>query len=1004
MNQSDNPRIFISYSHHGEGPKWKALLVRHLGVFDHHHLLDVWQDGKIRVGSDWNDDIMQAMSSSRLAVLLLTKESLESEYILNTEFPLLRERQKRDRLPVFPVVCEPCNWKSHDWLRATQVPNNSKPLSHLNEPEQDHVFRKLATDIAAELSRVTLAGLPKCDQPPQLDHIYLNKFPLTQGPGLREEKLIGREQELAFLDLAFAQPNTAIVTLIAWGGVGKSMLVQHWLHRLQVERWFGARHVYAWSFYSQGTKEDRQASEDTFLVHALEWFGVQCDPTLSPWDKGRLLADAVALVPTLLILDGIEPLQYPPGPLGGQLRAPGVQSLLKHLARKTASAEHRDLCLVTTREPLTDLASFQRWEDSPWRSVLRLDLGNLTDKAGAVLLHHAGANRSGAAKIKTDDNELLTASAEVNGHALTLNLLGRFLARAHSCDIRRRALVKFEEADRMEQGGTTFRMLSAFEKWFAKSGEFGARQLAILRMLGLFDRPADVGCISALRRLPVIVGLTDPLFIKRFDASTGQSTVQPLLNEDWNTATSFLVDFGLIALQTDADNKRLELNCHPLVREYFERQLHEKLAATWRNAHSRLYTYFSESAEYQPNSIGGMELLYQAIAHATKAGKAQEACEKVYRDRIHRDQLTFSMKQLGTYNSELAALFSFFERPWTDVLADISLKNQAWILHETAYCLRALGRLKDARTPMLAGLPIEESLGAWKDAAIRANNISEIELALGNIASAIRYAEKAVEFADRSGEGFQRKHRRARLADALHQCARRSEASNLFVEAEKIVLKDKSKPRFLAGLSGYQYCDLRLSEVERVAWRLMMGGTEQDAEERMASCVALQERVGKSLEWVQRERASPLSYALEYLSLGRINLYANLLSSPVPGTMIEDALRDFDLTINYLRVVNTLYLLPHGLVSRAWASVLKGDPDSARSDLDEAWDIAERGPMRLHTADIHLYRARLFFREKPYPWKSPQADITAARQLIERCGYWRRKEELEDAEKTVKGG
>ena len=74
---------------------------------------------------------------------------------------------------------------------------------------------------------------------------------------------------------------------------GKTMLVQQWLQRLHREGWFGVRRVYAWSFYSQGTKEDRQASEDSFLAHALDWFGVQCEPTLSPWDKGRLLADAV---------------------------------------------------------------------------------------------------------------------------------------------------------------------------------------------------------------------------------------------------------------------------------------------------------------------------------------------------------------------------------------------------------------------------------------------------------------------------------------------------------------------------------------------------------------------------------------------------------------------------------------------------------------------------------------------------------------------------------------
>ena len=81
-------------------------------------------------------------------------------------------------------------------------------------------------------------------------------------------------------------------------------------------------------------------------------------------------------------------------------------------------------------------------------------------------------------------------------------------------------------------------------------------------------------------------------------------------------------------------------------------------------------------------------------------------------------------------------------------------------------------------------------------------------------------------------------------------------------------------------------------------------------------------------------------------------------------------------------------------------------PESAQSDLDEAWEIAERGPMRLFLADIHLYRARLFGPRKAetkYPWESPQADLAAARKLIDECGYHRRKEELADAEEAAKG-
>ena len=64
--------------------------------------------------------------------------------------------------------------------------------------------------------------------------------------------------------------------------------------------------------------------------------------------------------------------------------------------------------------------------------------------------------------------------------------------------------------------------------------------------------------------------------------------------------------------------------------------------------------------------------------------------------------------------------------------------------------------------------------------------------------------------------------------------------------------------------------------------------------------------------------------------------------------------------------------------------------------------------MPLFLADIHLHRARLFggltsAREgAKYPWESPAADLAAARQLIEKHGYWRRKEELEDAEAAAK--
>ena len=49
--------------------------------------------------------------------------------------------------------------------------------------------------------------------------------------------------------------------------------------------------------------------------------------------------------------------------------------------------------------------------------------------------------------------------------------------------------------------------------------------------------------------------------------------------------------------------------------------------------------------------------------------------------------------------------------------------------------------------------------------------------------------------------------------------------------------------------------------------------------------------------------------------------------------------------------------------------------------------------MPLYLADIHLHRAR-FFRDN--------TELAKARELIEKHGYGRRKEELEDAEAAAK--
>ncbi|HKS40744.1 MAG TPA: restriction endonuclease, partial [Blastocatellia bacterium] len=206
-------------------------------------------------------------------------------------------------------------------------------------------------------------------QPLPQDKISIARLP-TSGPDL-----FGRDSELQLLDDVWANPSINIITFIAWGGVGKTALVNHWLkQRMARDNYRGAERVYGWSFFSQGTSE-RATSADLFIDQALRWFG-DTDPTQgSPWDKGERLAGFIRQTRTLLVLDGLEPLQHPPGPQEGQLKDAALQALLVELA-----AQQTGLCVISTRERVGDLSDFENG------TVVQHELEYLSSQAGAQLL------------------------------------------------------------------------------------------------------------------------------------------------------------------------------------------------------------------------------------------------------------------------------------------------------------------------------------------------------------------------------------------------------------------------------------------------------------------------------------------------------------------------------------------------------------------------------------------------------------------------------------------
>jgi tetratricopeptide (TPR) repeat protein len=808
------------------------------------------------------------------------------------------------------------------------------------------------------------------------------------------ERLIGRDEDLARLDSAW-NGNKNVVIVRAFGGMGKTALVATWMAELAMKNWRGAERVFDWSFYSQGTNDQRNASADIFIANALEAFG-DPDPKLgSAWERGARLASLVGKVRCLLVLDGLEPLQHPPGVMQGKLKDDAIAALLKGL-----SAQNAGLCVVTTREKIPDI------QQHYGRTADDFALTALTDLAGAALLYDRGATRAGAREIPRDDKELQAASREVHGHGLTMQLLGQYLGLVEDGDILKRDTVRLADADREYQNDATrpyghaFKAMEAYEKWFEREGTQGQRQLAVLRLLGLFDRPASKTSLAALRNAPVIAGLTEPLV-----------GLQP---RDLAAVEHRLEEIQLLTVQADGS-----LDAHPLLREYFGQRLREAQPEAWRAAHRRIYEHLCATTEDKPEAtLEDLQPLYQAVTHGCHAGMQQEACDKVYFDRIVRGAEYYSTRKLGAFSSDLAAVACFFETPWSRVSPALTEADTAWLLNEAATRLRAMGRLTEALEPLRAGLEMFIKSEDWENAAILASNLSELELMLGEVAGAVGDAEQSVTYAEGSGNAGQRMINRATLADALHEAGRGDEAEARFREAEQMQVEHQSDSPLLYSLQGFRYCDLLLSEAEREAGK---AEGELKKEKGLSGCRAVAKRAAQTLKWAEQSKLQLLTIALDHLTLGRAALYAAILESrsrqgkpaqTSPSPTSEERQHEFTTAVielgnavSGLRRAGAQHYLPRGLLTRAWLRSLTGartGSESAQSDLDEAWEIAERGPMPLFLADIHLYRARLFFGEATYPWRSPQHDLAEARRLIFKHGYLRRKEELEDAEAALK--
>lgn len=631
-------KVFICYSHKDD--KYLNLLLKHLD----NSLLDIWSDKRIEGAEHWEEEIKKALETCNCGVLILSANFFSSSFIQNIELKQLLQNKYEKNTYLIPVLAEYCDIDNYKWISKKEVlPKGFKPLEKVKKRNYNIEVVKIKKCIQKLLekqseSHYCLSQESNISTINYPDAIEVNNFPTSN------DKFFGREKYFDILDKVWSDEQVNILSFIAFGGIGKTSLIDNWLKRMKKDHYKGAKNIFMWSFYSQGTEEDRQVTATEFLLEACRFFKIKKIPKTS-YEQGRELADIISKQRALIVLDGLEPLQSSLEDIG-EIKDNGLQIFLKRLSR-----QNKGLVIITSRIRLASI-------DNQYE-----ELEILKDFEGVELLKSFDLNGS----IK----ELEQISKDFDGHALALKLLGSYIKVVLDKDINRIDEIENLTDDKTKSSKHANRMLNSYKKYLK-----GTVELEMLKLLGFFDRAISFEVIEVLKNKPLIESINDKLIN---------------INEiDWKYTLNTLKELHLIS-----DNNKF-LDTHPLVREYFSKYIEENYKDSYIKGHNRLYQYYEKLPEkLLPLTIEEMEPLFHAVFHGCKAKKYNEVFERIYFYRINQGVAYYLTLTLSRFDLVLKLLNNFIF-PFNKKPMELSYKYSLGIKGHISDSLFSMGKYKKA--------------------------------------------------------------------------------------------------------------------------------------------------------------------------------------------------------------------------------------------------------------------------------------------------------------------
>ena len=143
--KSRRTKVFVSYSRHDK--TWLERLRVHLKPLQREMEIDIWDDSKIEPGKKWKEEIVKAIDSTKVAVLLVSANFLASDFIATGEVPPLLNAAEKDGAIIVPLILSPSRFTKTALADFESINEPTEPLVNMTWGRQEEVLDQLATFI-----------------------------------------------------------------------------------------------------------------------------------------------------------------------------------------------------------------------------------------------------------------------------------------------------------------------------------------------------------------------------------------------------------------------------------------------------------------------------------------------------------------------------------------------------------------------------------------------------------------------------------------------------------------------------------------------------------------------------------------------------------------------------------------------------------------------------------------------------------------------------------------